>query len=393
MGPDYASAHRRDRPHARHYSELRHCARKLSLRGGSGRNQTGSRITVNQEGREVQLCCRPPLGNGTRWPAAAAADQLVLHAAVRFPQRGAADGDHPRETCRWKIARRHPAVGRRRRVTVSITRAVRSTSARPTNRSLEEGFATNGGVCRGSRDGAGINVRFQISPTPATIPTASPTNRGIGAGAPERIRPNALNCPKPPDVDRPARRRSAQRYRHGCLYPRCARSPQPWPRCSVAFRLSPSRRTVSSGSQRPPSVQSLNGAWQFKYIAGSIPRPSAPMPRSRRPRFSASDAWKPIKCCPVCWELQGFAEPKYGKDLAAGTGLYRRTFRVPDTWKDQRIYLRFRGGVLYGFDGVGQRRGRRGRGPADIIPARFDITDALKRRRGQPAGGTSHHTG
>lgn len=110
-----------------------------------------------------------------------------------------------------------------------------------------------------------------------------------------------------------------------------------------------------------PGTLSLNGTWDFAYRAGPAAEPPA--------------AWSPI-AVPGHWELQGFAEPKYGKDLVAGTGYYRRTFRVPANWSGQRVMLRF-DGVLSGFDAFvnGTKVGSWASG---YNPVTFDITDHLR---------------
>lgn len=107
---------------------------------------------------------------------------------------------------------------------------------------------------------------------------------------------------------------------------------------------------------------SLNGTWQFAYLAG----PGAGI----RP-----DRFDPV-AVPGHWELQGFAEPKYGKDLAEGLGCYRRTFRVPATWKGRRIMLRF-DGVLFGFD-VFVNGAKAGSWATGYNPVTFDVTDQLQ---------------
>lgn len=88
----------------------------------------------------------------------------------------------------------------------------------------------------------------------------------------------------------------------------------------------------------------LNGVWKFKYL------PSTQINGDSlfiKPDFNDSK-WATIKV-PGNWELQGFAEPKYGGDLKEGTGLYRKTFNVSPGWKNRLIYLAF-DGVQYGYD-------------------------------------------
>ncbi|HWA10567.1 MAG TPA: glycoside hydrolase family 2 TIM barrel-domain containing protein [Opitutaceae bacterium] len=120
-----------------------------------------------------------------------------------------------------------------------------------------------------------------------------------------------------------------------------------------------------------PWSRSLNGSWQFKYLAGSDVGADA---NFFAPSFDAA-AWKSIPV-PSHWELQGFAEPKYGKLLEAGLGLYRTKFRVARDWAGRRVFVLF-DGVLYGFDawinGV-----KVGSWASGYNPVTFDITDALR---------------
>jgi beta-galactosidase len=117
-------------------------------------------------------------------------------------------------------------------------------------------------------------------------------------------------------------------------------------------------------------TKSLSGLWKFKYLAGASPGADQEF---YRPSFDVS-AWKEITV-PGHWELQGFAEPRY-KRVADGTGLYRSTFRVPETWQGRRVFLRFEG-VLYGFE-VWVNGEQVGAWTSSYNPSTFDITDALK---------------
>lgn len=88
----------------------------------------------------------------------------------------------------------------------------------------------------------------------------------------------------------------------------------------------------------------LNGLWKFKYIASSaIGADSAFF----NPKTDVT-RWGNIKT-PGNWELQGFAEPFYGKNLKEGTGLYRTVFKVPANWQNRPVYIAF-DGVQYGYD-------------------------------------------
>ena len=71
---------------------------------------------------------------------------------------------------------------------------------------------------------------------------------------------------------------------------------------------------------------SLNGKWDFQLNGGQ---------------------WSKIQV-PGNWEMQGFDVPKYGKELVKSSALYRRTFSVPEAWKDNLVRITF-DGVNYGF--------------------------------------------
>ncbi len=117
--------------------------------------------------------------------------------------------------------------------------------------------------------------------------------------------------------------------------------------------------------------QSLGGPWHFKHIASTNVGADE---NFFLPGFDIG-AWSEISV-PGHWELHGFAEPKY-KRVDEGTGLYRRTFRIPSGWDGGRVMLRF-DGVLYGLtawvNGV-----LIGEWASSYNPVTFDITDALRR--------------
>ena len=117
-------------------------------------------------------------------------------------------------------------------------------------------------------------------------------------------------------------------------------------------------------------AQSLNGGWAFKYLAGLD---AGADERFCEPGFDAA-GWKTIPV-PSHWELQGFAEPQYADGVKEGLGLYRRTFRAPEAWRGQRVFLRF-DGVLYGLAAWvnGKPVGEWG---SSFNPVTFDVTDAL----------------
>lgn len=120
------------------------------------------------------------------------------------------------------------------------------------------------------------------------------------------------------------------------------------------------------------TAQSLNGDWRFKYV------PSSDVGADESFFQPAADvsAWRAIPV-PSHWELLGFTEPEYGDHVKEGTGLYRRTFRVPAAWRQGggRVFLRFEG-VLYGLTAWVNGKPV-GEWASSFNPVTFDVTDAL----------------
>lgn len=118
---------------------------------------------------------------------------------------------------------------------------------------------------------------------------------------------------------------------------------------------------------------SLNGEWAFKYLPSLTAGADVEF---YLPKADVS-AWNAIKV-PGNWEMQGFAEPRYGLRLEDGLGLYRRSFTVPATWKQGRsTYIRFEG-VAFGFDlWVNGRKVGSSQASA-FNPHTFDISEAIK---------------
>lgn len=90
-------------------------------------------------------------------------------------------------------------------------------------------------------------------------------------------------------------------------------------------------------------VLSLNGVWKFRYFPSAVTGADSVF---YAPDFNTTQ-WADIKT-PGCWELQGFAEPVYGKKVKEATGLYRTGFAVPADWKGNPVYITF-DGVSFGY--------------------------------------------
>ena len=115
----------------------------------------------------------------------------------------------------------------------------------------------------------------------------------------------------------------------------------------------------------PRMKKSLNGEWSLKVINEITNDDTVPI---------VDGTWSTIPV-PGCWEAYGFCKPKYDSPNPL-TGYYRTTFTVPQTWKGQRIVIRF-DGVLYGYD-LWINGKRAGTWRSGYNTALFDITDYLK---------------
>lgn len=102
-------------------------------------------------------------------------------------------------------------------------------------------------------------------------------------------------------------------------------------------------------------VMSLNGTWKLNYV-------SAPGSRPGEKAFWGDDAdvskWDDIEV-PSCLEMKGYGQPLYinvnypfqnnpptiqmKSGLTNSVASYRRTFTLPENWKDQRVLLHFDG--------------------------------------------------
>ncbi len=134
--------------------------------------------------------------------------------------------------------------------------------------------------------------------------------------------------------------------------------------------------------EQSPWFQSLNGTWDFQI---------KPRPEEVTAEALQDGAWQPI-AVPGNWTMQGFGRPHYTNvqmpwpnlppDVPDEnpTGVYRRTFKLPETWQGRRVVLHFAGceGALFVYvngQAVGISKDAR-------TPAEFDIT-ALARFDGE----------
>jgi len=126
----------------------------------------------------------------------------------------------------------------------------------------------------------------------------------------------------------------------------------------------------------------LNGMWKFQMVSSPDSTPIG----FQNEEFDVQ-SWEDIKV-PSNWQLEGYGHPHYTNVIYPfpvdppkvpsenPTGLYRREFTIPDSWKDQEIFIKFEGvdscftfwvnGVEVGISKVSR------------LPAEFNITPYLK---------------
>lgn len=150
---------------------------------------------------------------------------------------------------------------------------------------------------------------------------------------------------------------------------------------------------IGTPAKNSPFVRSLNGMWKFNWVSEPTSRPTD----FYKNEFNDS-AWKEIKV-PSNWEIEGYGTPIYSnitypfkkdaplvtsepeKDWTAykernSVGSYRRTFSLPDDWKNRQTFLIFNGissafYVWINGEKVGYSQDSR-------LPAEFNITKYLK---------------
>ena len=128
---------------------------------------------------------------------------------------------------------------------------------------------------------------------------------------------------------------------------------------------------------------SLNGEWMFKYVHEVSERPVG----FYQSGFDFS-GWDKIQV-PGPWELQGFGKPIYTNitypfeknppfikglyDNGTPVGSYHRTFTIPKSWKNDRVYVRL-GGVSSAYY-IWINGKQIGYAQDSFLPSEFDITE------------------
>ena len=132
---------------------------------------------------------------------------------------------------------------------------------------------------------------------------------------------------------------------------------------------------------------SLNGKWLFKYVHETADRP-----RDFYKTGYDFSGWDTIQA-PGPWELQGFGKPIYTNitypfeknppfikglyDNGTPVGSYHRTFSLPKSWYNDRIYIRLGGVSSAYYIWINGRQV--GYAQDSFLPSEFDITDYVQK--------------
>lgn len=137
----------------------------------------------------------------------------------------------------------------------------------------------------------------------------------------------------------------------------------------------------------------LNGTWKFNWVRDVADRPTD----FYKETYDTS-GWDDIKV-PGNWELQGYGVPIYVNhpyefkvknpsppDIPDGynpVGSYKRTFTLPEGWKDKKVYIHL-GAVKSAFY-IWVNGKKAGYSQGSKLPAEFDITPYVKPGKNQVA--------
>ncbi|MCM1080048.1 MAG: DUF4981 domain-containing protein [Bacteroidales bacterium] len=142
----------------------------------------------------------------------------------------------------------------------------------------------------------------------------------------------------------------------------------------------------------------LNGEWKFKYVAGTT---NGPGNCEFQSAGHDDSSWETINV-PMSWEMAGYGKPvytnvgyafsnnppnattgltSYGVTDHNATGFYRRTFTLPDGWKEKRVFIHFDG--VYSAAAVWVNGMFTGYSQGANTDAEFDITDFVKEGENQ----------
>ncbi|MBR2364498.1 MAG: beta-galactosidase, partial [Lentisphaeria bacterium] len=122
------------------------------------------------------------------------------------------------------------------------------------------------------------------------------------------------------------------------------------PARSIFFHFPDEKSAMeSSCRERGPFYMGLAGKWQFKYFEKPTLIPDS---------FDSITSWDILQV-PCCWDMKGYDHPHYTNRNTPWTkeeclapkvpennnpsGAFRRTFTLPENWKDKRVFLAFDG--------------------------------------------------
>ncbi len=121
------------------------------------------------------------------------------------------------------------------------------------------------------------------------------------------------------------------------------------PNRSPLFAFDTETEAAKAGRDRGSWYLSLNGDWKFRYSESPDEVPEDYM----NPTFKDA-SWDRIDV-PSCWDMRGYDYPHYTNVQMPWpnmpptvpernpTGIYRRTFEIPQNWRDRRVVLHFDG--------------------------------------------------
>ncbi len=133
-----------------------------------------------------------------------------------------------------------------------------------------------------------------------------------------------------------------------------------------------------------PWHQSLNGTWQLRLW----PNPDAVPKSAVAPEVSATKSWSTVEV-PGNWTVQGFADLPHYTNVQMPwplrppqvpdqntTGVYRRSFRLPKSWKGRRIIVHL--GGAESVHAIFVNGDFAGYGTDSRLPSEYDITDFIR---------------
>ncbi|MDD2611192.1 MAG: glycoside hydrolase family 2 TIM barrel-domain containing protein [Bacteroidales bacterium] len=148
---------------------------------------------------------------------------------------------------------------------------------------------------------------------------------------------------------------------------------------ATAFPYENEKAAAQDIQEQSPWFLSLNGIWKFNWVQSPDSRPAD----FYKDTYNTEN-WKEIKV-PGNWELQGYGTPIYTNVVYPfpknppyiahadnPVGSYKRSFNLPDNWKNRRVYLHFEAGTSAMYIWVNGKK--IGYSEVTKSPAEFDIT-------------------